>query len=299
MDRARKCLELKNSMSTRPLILINNTLRVAISEIGAELQSIRSHADDTEYLWQGDASIWGRRAPILFPIVGKIRENTYTHGGTQYTLPQHGFARDATFELHSSDDTSAHYILSASETTQNIYPFDFDLYVHYKLLDDALHTTYELVHTFGEPLPYAIGTHPAFTLGVGTHTPEIVSSEPLPAHVGQLHEGLMQLDTISYPHNTASIPIHEDTFAHDALIFKNYVPHSWKLLRRDGKSVTVTQNGFSHSALWSKPAAPFVCIEHWSGHADTPDAPVLITQKQTLQQLTAGQVQYTTAMRFA
>ena len=297
MALALKCPKQKSSM-VRPLILINNKLRVEIAAYGAEVQSVRSLIDDTEYIWNGDAAYWQRHAPILFPIVGKMKGNTYLHKGERFSMTQHGFARDTLFELHSSDDTSAHYIASADESTRKIYPFDFDLYVHYKLLDETLHVTYELVHTFGEPLPYAIGTHPAFHLGVGDHTPQIISSEPLPAQASCLVDGLLQPNQISYEHTAQHIEITDHLFDHDALIFKSYVPHAWRLMRADGKSVEVTQRGFSHTALWAKPNAPFVCIEHWSGHADTPDAPDEITQKQTLARLESGQAQYTTAIRF-
>lgn len=285
-------------MSTRPLILINNTLRVEIATRGAELQSVRSLVDDTEYLWNGDATYWNRRAPHLFPIVGKIRDNTYTHHGASFTLPQHGFARDSIFELHASDDTSAHYILSADDATRAHYPFEFDLYIHYKLLDATVHTTYELVHTFGEPLPFALGTHPAFLIGVGAQQPTITSSEPLPDMSSQLKDGLLTHAPSAYAHTTETIELTADTFAHDALIFKKYTPASWKLTRADGKTVEITQDGFTHSALWSKPQAPFVCIEHWSGHADTPDAPTELSEKPTLTHLKDGHMQYTTAMRF-
>jgi galactose mutarotase-like enzyme len=114
----------------------------------------------------------------------------------------------------------------------------------------------------------------------------------------QLKDGLLTHAPAAYAHTTETIELTADTFAHDALIFKKYTPASWKLTRADGKTVEITQDGFTHSALWSKPQAPFVCIEHWSGHADTPDAPTELSEKPTLTHLKDGHMQYTTAMRF-
>ncbi len=283
------------STNQRPITLINSSLKVQLSARGAELLSVQSLVDDTEYVWNGDAAFWNRRAPHLFPIVGRLRNDSYTHKGTQYSMKQHGFARDSLFELQNSDDTSAHFILSASEETRSQYPFDFDLYVHYKLSDNTLHTTYELVHTFGEPLPYALGTHPAFMLGGGSASIEAHTS--LPERATRLKDGLIAPDE-AYPHSDKSIALTEATFADDALIFKNFAPSEWRLIRGDGKSVTVAGTGFSHSALWSKPHAPFVCIELWTGHADSEGSSDNLTEKESVHFLKDGSVHYSVAYTF-
>ncbi len=277
---------------------MNESLRVEIALKGAEIQSIRSMSDDVEYLWNGDPDFWARRAPILFPIVGKIRDNAYEHKGATYTLTQHGFARDMDFELQKFDETSAHYILSATEKTKEHYPFEFDLYVHYKLIGATLHTTYELVNAHGDQLPYAIGTHPAFMLGDGHHAATVASSEQLPHESSHVKDGVLLKDKRQYKHSATSITLTGDTFVDDAIIFRNYAPHEWKLTRRDGKTVSITHSGFPHSALWSKMDTPFICIEHWTGHSDSADTTRILTDKPTMRFLSDGHIQYTTAMTF-
>lgn len=284
---------------TRPLVLMNESLRVEIALRGAELQRIQTMQDDVDYLWSGDPDFWGRRAPLLFPIVGKIKDNSYEHKGVSYTLNQHGFARDMDFELQSSDDTSAHYCLSATDQTKAHYPFEFDLYVHYKLVGATLHTTYELVNVFGEALPYALGTHPAFLLGDGHHAPSISSNELLPDTSSHLKDGLLLRELRKYDHSGTTVTLSGDTFKDDALIFRTYAPRELKLTRRDGRTVTITHDGFHHTALWSKVGAPFVCIEHWTGHADLVDAPQKLIEKPTMSTVKDGHIQFTTAMTFA
>ena len=105
--------------------LKNDMLTVEVSRAGAELQSIRK--GDTEYLWQGDPAYWGRRSPVLFPIVGSVWEKKYRVDGKEYELGQHGFARDMVFELGSSSETEARYRLGSTEQTKSRYPYDFVL----------------------------------------------------------------------------------------------------------------------------------------------------------------------------
>ena len=111
--------------------LENEHLAVTIAPQGGELQSLIHR--EREYLWQGDARYWGRRAPVLFPIVGKLKDGRYHYHGHDYRLPQHGFARDQDFHLVEHGEHSLTYRLEDSGESGENYPFAFILDLSYTL----------------------------------------------------------------------------------------------------------------------------------------------------------------------
>ena len=135
-------------------------LTVEISEHGAELQSIRK--DDVEYLWQGDPAYWGRRSPVLFPIVGSVWEKRYRVDGKEFELGQHGFARDMDFVLVSQASDQVRYRLESSAETLAKYPFPFVLEIAYRLHDNKLDVIWDVMNPASEDLYFQIGAHPAF-----------------------------------------------------------------------------------------------------------------------------------------
>ena len=141
-------------------ILQNDILTVEVSSNGAELQSIRK--GDVEYLWQGDPAYWGRRSPVLFPIVGSVWEKRYRVDGREYVLGQHGFARDRGFELVSASDTEVRYRLVSDEETLKVYPFGFCLEIAYRLSGNELDVVWEVTNPADTDLYFQIGAHPAF-----------------------------------------------------------------------------------------------------------------------------------------
>ena len=141
-------------------ILSNGVLTVEVSGHGAELQSIRKGG--VEYLWQGDPAFWGRRSPVLFPIVGSVWESRYRVNGTTYELGQHGFARDMDFELVGSSDSEVRYRLTSSDETMNKYPFGFILEIAYRLHGNCLDVIWEVTNPTDKEIYFQIGAHPAF-----------------------------------------------------------------------------------------------------------------------------------------
>ena len=140
--------------------LKNELLTVTVSDHGAELQSIRK--GETEYLWQGDPAYWGRRSPVLFPIVGSVWEKRYRVDGKEYELGQHGFARDMDFTLVSASDTEVRYRLESDEETLKKYPFRFVLEIAYRLHGNCLDVIWEVVNPSDGELYFQIVAHPAF-----------------------------------------------------------------------------------------------------------------------------------------
>ena len=123
----------------------NNILTVTISSKGAEIQSVKGSHTDYEYIWQADPEVWNRHSPILFPIVGRLKNDQYTYKGNTYHLGQHGFARDQEFEVERQSDESITFLLKDSEETRKIYPFSFELRVTYNLMNNLLEENLVLV----------------------------------------------------------------------------------------------------------------------------------------------------------
>ena len=143
-------------------MLENDCLAIEVSTFGAELQSIRDKATGFEYLWYGDKTYWGRRSPVLFPIVGKVWEGRMRYQGAEYLLSQHGFARDMEFELVSETETEVRYRLVSTEETLKKYPYQFVLEIAYRLHDNKVDVIWEVTNPSDKDICFQIGAHPAF-----------------------------------------------------------------------------------------------------------------------------------------
>lgn len=238
---------------------------------GAELQSLTQAGK--EYLWQGDPKYWGRRAPILFPIVGQVAGGVFRVKGVEYKMGQHGFARDAEFEIVGENEFK---MVKAEHPN---YPYECELYAKYELNKDTLSCKWSVVNTGKEPMHFQIGAHPAFNL------PEYNEKD-------QLHGYFQCLDKNGKPVNLliknfvngglrhpypevktidSIIPIKADTFADDAILIEDSQVAAVTLLDKNKKPVlTVSCPQVQAFGLWApqKPGCPFVCIEPWNGIAD-------------------------------
>lgn len=255
-------------------IIINECLKVTVKSSGAELVSIKNTFTNKEYLWQGDPEFWGRRAPILFPIVGKVNGNSYKVDGNTYHLPQHGFARDMHFERVDQQDNTLTYLLKSNEETLRMYPFKFELMVTYKLDKNKVIISYEVKNTDDKNIWFSIGAHPAFicplenTETISDYFLEFEKTENAEACV--LQDGLITDKKILVLKNTNKLQLSEEIFEKDALIFKDLRSSVVKLKNnKSGHEVNVDFTGFPYLAFWSKKGASFVCIEPWYGIADS------------------------------
>lgn len=247
----------------------NEHLKVGVKEFGCELTSIKSKATDFEYLWQGDEKIWAGQSPILFPIVGRLIEDKYTLDGTQYEMPKHGFARKLSWEFLSSDGTSMKFILSDSEDTFRIYPYHFDLVVTYTLEGKVLKVSHDIINKNNGVLLFSLGAHPAFNCAIGDKL-VFEKKETLETVKIDLVNSLRLPDTFPVLEDETDIVITEDIFNEDALIFSG-VKSDYVTLKSDSHNRTVkfTLGGAPWLGIWSKPGAPYVCIEPWCGVNDS------------------------------
>lgn len=257
-------------------ILKNDILEIKINEHGAELSSILGVKSGKEYLWHGDKAFWGRRSPVLFPVVGKYRDLKSVYGGKEYSLPQHGFARDCDFTLIGKTENSVSFEFTENEDTLQKYPFNFRLVCSFELDRNKIRVKWSVTNTNDTEMYFSIGAHPAFNCEKGK---TVLSMNGKDIKYSVLNsEGLYLPE--KYPVESSFV-LTEDIFDRDALIIENSEVTSVSL--SDGEkeflSVNFTAPLFG---IWSpvKKNAPFVCIEPWYGRADSADFDCDLTKRE-------------------
>ncbi len=254
--------------------LENQFLKVIIKNTGAGLGSIFNKKNNEELLWQGNPSYWTGQAPILFPIVGELKEGFYTHKNQQYEIPRHGLVRKSDrWQFNKIDNTKIECLFVSNSVTKERYPFDFEFKVTYTLSGKSLKVSHDVSNLGSETMPCSIGGHPAFntpiseTISCKDYTLEFETSENSARHF--LNEkGLLNGETELVLKDSTRLQLTEELFNNDALVFKDLKSRSVDLVGPNGPILKVSYPGFSSLGIWAKPAAPFVCIEPWIGHAD-------------------------------
>lgn len=267
---------------------------IAVRQQGAELSSFRTPGG-TELLWQADPAIWPRHAPNLFPIVGRLRDDAFTHQGRTYPMKQHGFARDTDFRITDNQPGHLTFRLEPSTATRASYPFEFVLDVEYHLEGRKLSITYQVRNPGHSPLPFSLGAHPAFACAwqrgdtVADYFLEFSQAENTRTHL--LENGLLSGQSLPLLEGTNRITLTSRTFDKDALILLDHQSRAVTLRRHDDpRLLTVAFPEFPHLGIWSKPGAPFVCIEPWIGHADPVAATGNLLAKPGIIMLNAGKI---------
>ncbi len=256
--------------------LSNGILEIEISRHGAELQSIRRVACPQEYIWQGDPQFWNRRAPILFPNVGKVWNNTFFVDGKPYEMGQHGFARDMDFEKIVDEDRHLAFLLKSNDATRAIWPFDFELRIDYTLLRNVLTVGWCVTNCGTRTMPFQIGAHPGFQypryreedavhgfLSFDAESP-LVSSEV--ATGGFSGSGSFPIEIPS----DGLLPLTNETFLCDTIVEATARVHRVTLHDKGGRPFVTICHNMPITALWSPCGgrAPFMCIEPWHGRCD-------------------------------
>jgi galactose mutarotase-like enzyme len=241
-----------------------------IKPLGAELCSLRDGAG-REFLWQGGEA-WPRQAPILFPIVGRLKDDTLRLDGARYPMGGHGFARDLSFALVENSDVACRFQASDSEATRAVYPFPFRLDAAYAARDATLDIAFTVTNTGEAPLPFSIGAHPGFAWplpGAGakdTHTLTFEKPEPGTVHRPNAH-GLLG-PAGAFPAEGPTLRLSDALFERGALVLLPAASRSVRFSAPDAPGLEVSWDGFEELGVWMKPPAPFLCIEPWAGHAD-------------------------------
>ena len=249
--------------------IANQFLTVDVSSLGAEMQSLTS-SDGRSWVWNGDAAFWTGRSPILFPMVGKAPNDILKVDGHSAPMAQHGFARRSEFALASSSETSCRYELAASEATKAAYPFDFLLAVIHSVEGRALTVAAEVTNRDSRPMPFGLGFHTAFLwpLPGAANKPHTVTLDngTEPALV-RLEGGLISPKRLASPFKAGSLVLDHSMFEQDAMIFPEGAGPGLRYEAEGGPSMHFSFENLPNLALWTKPGAPFLCIEPWHGTA--------------------------------
>lgn len=277
--------------------LKNQVLTVLIEDAGAQLCSVKNTAG-TEYIWQADPAIWGRHAPMLFPIIGRLKDNQYDLKGTTYTIPTHGFARDSRFDVVAQSDTSVTFRLTHSEQTLAVWPFPFTLDVTYALEGNRLIKTFRVDNPGQEPMLYELGGHDGFVapLEAGETMDDyaiLIPGMDALSPYGMDEACMITPKSVTHPLEGGRIPLKPSVYGLDTIILGD-LPQSRAILadKAGRPRVTLDFPGFPYLGLWT-PDKPFdtnyVCIEPWSTLPDATFVGRELAGKAGIRTLPAGQ----------
>lgn len=266
-------------------ILKNKHCTVTINHKGAELISFTKNAIDC--IWSVDEKFWNKTSPILFPIVGRLKNDTYLLNGKKYTLNRHGFARDYVFSVKEKLENSITFSLQQNEETLKRYPFNFELQLKYILENSTLTLQYSVINDSNEKMPFSIGAHPAFSITNNFEDYELQFDSHDTFETHHLENDLFNGETSIIPSDGNLIPLNYGLFEKDALVFKNLESKTVTLIKNNKAVLSITFKEFPFLGIWTKKNAPFICIEPWVGHADEFTATGNIVEKKNITILKA------------
>lgn len=260
-------------------------LDIKTTKKGAELISVCLNG--IEKMHDGK-SYWNRHSPVLFPIVGKLKDGKTKINGDTYEMGQHGFARDMSFEEIGENS----YVLKSNKQTLEKFPFEFELYVSYEVNENKLITKYRVINKDNKLMLFGLGGHPAFACeySSGKYRIEFEHIED-EIEIYQLEDGLLK----DVPEKTNKfikenrIFLDNKVFEKDAIIMKNLKSQKVYLKTETKKVLTFDFKDFPYLAIWSKPDAPFVCIEPWFNTADKVSSNGIFEEKENLIELKENQ----------
>lgn len=268
----------------------NSYLKVGVKEFGAELTSIISKKSGFEFLWQGNPDIWSGQSPILFPIIGRLIDDSYALDGTAYSMQKHGFARKLPWKLLAATDDEMSFILSESEETLKCYPYSFDLIVTFTLKENKLFVNHKLINKNKKDMYFSLGAHPAFNCEIGDRL-LFDENETLDTIKIDLEQSLRLPETAPLLRNEKEIVITKDIFNEDALIFEGVKSKHISLISQNTERKIVFDLGASpYLGIWAKPGAPYVCIEPWFGVNDSKEKKADFSEKDAIQKISPESV---------
>ncbi len=272
----------------------NEKITLQVDSLGAEMKSLKSVPDNREYMWSGDPAYWGRVSPVLFPIVGKVRDGVFRVDGREYPMGQHGFARDMEFQLKSQVASEIWFSLSSDEETLKRYPYPFLLELGYELSDRTVVVKWRVVNQAKDPIWFSIGGHPGFLCPIDPGTDQtqykLIFDTKDKVESSCIDGGLLGKEKKTYKLRDGVLPITADLFDGDALVIEGDQAHSVALARPNGTPYLTVTFDAPLFGVWSPPKkkAPFICIEPWYGRCDSVDFAGDFKEREWGQQLSEG-----------
>ncbi len=243
-------------------------LTVAINSLGAEIKSVKNN-DGTEFMWEGNPDVWSGVSPLLFPICGGLKDDTYTYNGKSYTLKKHGFCRTSEFKVENSSENNITFLLCSNEDTLKVYPFQFELRVNYICDENKLNVTYSVKNLTDGKMYFSIGAHEAYATPEGIEEYDIIFSENETLDAFALDGNYLTDDKTRILTDSKILNLDDDYFKIDALVFKEFKSEYCILAHRNGtRKVKVEFDKFNYLLLWHKHMSKYMCIEPWMGLQD-------------------------------
>lgn len=276
--------------------LENNNLIIESNISGAELTRIYSKKFNKEILWKGDPKFWGRHSPILFPIVGRLKDNETIIEDKLYNMSQHGFARDMEFKIVDNDNKSITYKLVSSENTKSYYPYSFELIIKYILLDNGVNINWIVNNIDSKDIYFSIGAHPAFNIDLDENSDlsnyylEFITKD----NVSNIYLDGPYSSKIVSVNSLNTIYLSPELFENDALIYTNVDGINVKS-KKENHYINVSFNSFPLVGIWSpyykdtNSIAPFICVDPWYGLADNVNSDKIYKNKNYINKLSIGE----------
>ena len=275
----------------------NEKLLISVNQTGAELCQIQSVQTGKEFMWNANPDVWASYSPVLFPVIGAIKNGFVKYNENEYAVPRHGIVRNnpnVTFIGKTNDSLT--FGLKYDDETLKIYPFKFEFQITYTLYENRIIVSHEVTNHGDEPMLFSLGGHPAFKCPLSDD--EVYEDYYLEfEHVESESTWLLEKDglvgNITKPilHNTNVLHLNGHLFDHDALIFKTLKSTQVSLRStKSGQVVTLHYADFPYLGIWAKPNADFVCLEPWLGIADSADSDQNFENKEGILTLEAKSV---------
>lgn len=275
----------------------NQWLKVGIEKNGAEVRKVKNKKNGLDYMWSGDNKYWGRVSPILFPIVGRLKDDQLKINGQTYKMSQHGFLRDVEFNVLEQSATNASFVFESAGRFLDVYPFEFKAIIRYMLKEDSLIVHWEIVNQNKEEMYFSIGAHPAFKIPLlENETSDDYSLHFTPSANKNVMEYELKNSLIhekGMANEISIVPLTNSLFANDALVYSN-IDKINLVSNKTSHGVEVLFKNFPFVGVWSRymdtdhTIAPFVCIEPWYGIADLYDTSGEISEKFGINRLESG-----------
>jgi galactose mutarotase-like enzyme len=272
------------------ITLTNGLWGARIAEMGAELKSLMNLSTGQEYMWNGDPAWWNGSAPVLFPVIGGLKAGEYRHEGKSYKLPSHGFARGSEFAVTHTGGDSAELALLSSAKTREGYPFEFLLAVSFQLERAGITVRYSVTNTGIARMYFSIGSHPAFVVPFAGGVLEnyyVLFEQEENLERWFFKDGMVTAGkTEEVFENSRALSLSRTMFDQGIMIFKHPVSREFTIANsRNSHAITVATDGVPYVGIWSKPGAPFLCIEPWHGIPDMSDTSGNIVDKEGILSL--------------
>ena len=276
----------------------NEFVKASFSTKGAELCSMILKSDNSEYVWQAEPKVWARHAPLLFPIIGRLKDGEYTFDGKTYKSTQHGFGRDSEFEVFSKEENAITFVLNPNELSAQMYPFAFELQICYVLDGTTLKKTHTFINKDDKALYYEVGGHDGYNICL--EEGEVMSDYYLDfgeldaIHPLCLDENVLILkDTYTIPLQDGKLKVNMELFKQDALMIHNIPVHTISLKStKSDRMIKIDFDDFKTIGIWTKYMdfdTNYICLEPWSTLPDCAYLGKEIEEKIDIRKVEAGQ----------